>query len=363
MELAYYLGANTPQGFHCCFPSMTDAVSRLYIIKGGPGTGKSTAMRRIADACEAAGADVERIWCASDGNSLDGVYIPLLDTLYVDGTSPHVVEPTCPGARDGILDFGACWDEAMLASRREEIEALQQAIAACYARLYHYLRAVGALAALRREAAQACADLVRLNRRTRRIVQQHIPPHRGAAPGRCVDMFLNTLTPDGPTFRDSFRDFTVCELADEAGLYPLVTAQVRDAALSAGYVVYAAHDPLFPDEAPLHVIVPELRFALLTAGGVFGCDPVGRRRIRLDKMTEYREDKSTVLGRKRDESCCSALLQGAQTALGDAKCLHDALEAVYRPAVDFTQIDVLTARHCAMLEEEIRRRTRDSRSL
>ena len=133
-------------------------------------------------------------------------------------------------------------------------------------------------------------------------------------------------------------------------------------ALASGYTVYAAHDPLFPYDAPLHVVIPELRFALLTSGGTFGCPPTGRRRIRLDMMTDSVERKSDAVRRKSDMASYESFIRAAEDALGEAKHLHDDLEALYRPAVDFTSIDTLLDRHCEDLLEEFRHRKRDFRS-
>ena len=362
MSFDYYLGANTPNGFVSYFEGMTDTVSRLYIIKGGPGCGKSTAMKRVAAMCETAGMAVQRIWCSSDAESLDGVYLPEIDTLYVDGTAPHVIEPKCPGARDGIVNFGDYWDMHALTARRAEIEAVSREVSRCYARMYAYLRAAGELAALYCREARRLAEPERLARRARRISTQNIPARRGAARGRRIDVFMNTLSPGGPVFLQNFADYTVCELHDGIGLYPPVTGEVMENALASGYTVYAAHDPLFPYDAPLHVVIPELRFALLTSGGTFGCPPTGRRRIRLDMMTDSGERKSDAVRRKSDMASYESFIRAAGDALGDAKHLHDDLEALYRPAVDFSAIDALLDRHCEDLLEEFRHKKRDFRS-
>lgn len=362
MSFDYYLGANTPNGFVSCFEGMTDTVSRLYIIKGGPGCGKSTAMKRIAAVCEAAGIAVQRIWCSSDAGSLDGVYLPETDTLYVDGTAPHVIEPKCPGARDGIINFGDYWDQQALTARRGEIERVSGEVSRCYERMYSYLRAAGALAELHGRNARLAADKARLARRARRISSQNIPVRRGAARGRQIDLFLNSLTPEGPAFLGDFTGYTICELHDGVGLYPLVTGEVMEHALTSGYTVYAAHDPLFPRDAPLHLVIPELRFTLLTSGGIFGCPATGHRRIRLDSMTDSGETKSAAIRRKNDHIYFNSFIRAACEALGDAKALHDELEALYRPAVDFTLIDALLDRHCEGILEDLKRRKHDFRS-
>ena len=349
MSLEYYLGANTPEGFVSCFPGMTDHVSRLYIIKGGPGCGKSTAMKCIAAFCEEAGMEAERIWCSSDADSLDGIYLPRLDTMYVDGTAPHVVEPSCPGARDGIVDFGNCWDEDTLAFRREEIENAAADVSACYQRAYGFLRAAGVMAAMLRQDAEKHADPEQLQRRTARIGERCIPARHGQGRGRQIDIFLNALTPQGPSFLDSFSGYEVCILSDSYGLYPHVTGPVLEQALQAGFTVYAAHDPLFPHGAPLHLVIPELRFALLTDGGFFGCGEREHRRIHLDRMLDSGWGKPAAVRKRREYVICREALEGAMCALGEAKRMHDVLEALYRPAVDFSKVDRLTKQHCTML--------------
>ena len=59
----FFLGANSGGGFHNLFPQLTadNDTYDLMILKGCPGNGKSSFMRRIGTALEAAGADVEYI--------------------------------------------------------------------------------------------------------------------------------------------------------------------------------------------------------------------------------------------------------------------------------------------------------------
>ena len=94
----YFLGSNSCTGFYSLFESFTaeDSVDNLYIIKGGPGCGKSSFMRSIASALKDEGLDVEYILCTGDINSLDGIYIPALKTAYLDGTAPMCWNPDTP---------------------------------------------------------------------------------------------------------------------------------------------------------------------------------------------------------------------------------------------------------------------------
>ena len=71
----YFLGSNTNLGFYSYFDKILNPQknARLYIIKGGPGSGKSTLMKRLLERFIADGDDIEKFYCSSDPNSLDGV--------------------------------------------------------------------------------------------------------------------------------------------------------------------------------------------------------------------------------------------------------------------------------------------------
>ena len=80
-----------------------------------------------------------------------------------------------------------------------------------------------------------------------------------------------------------------------------------------------------------------------------GCwDVEGARHIRLDALVPAQRQKelrnSLRTGRRLEKECMAAAL----AKLSQAKALHDALEAVYRPYMDFAALTNFTA-------EEIRR--------
>lgn len=86
-------GGNTPQGFFSYYDYIIPSgeATRIFVIKGGPGVGKSTFMKKIGDVMASRGYDVEFHHCSSDNNSLDGVVIPALRVAFIDGTAPHRV--------------------------------------------------------------------------------------------------------------------------------------------------------------------------------------------------------------------------------------------------------------------------------
>ena len=91
-KVRYFLGANSPDGFYSLYDQLIDpaAAEDIFILKGGPGCGKSTLMRRVGTALEDKGLQVEYIQCSGDPDSLDGIVAPALKIAIVDGTAPHV---------------------------------------------------------------------------------------------------------------------------------------------------------------------------------------------------------------------------------------------------------------------------------
>lgn len=94
-HIQYFLGANSPTGFYSLYDQLLppEQARAIYILKGGPGCGKSTLMRRVAAQAGEAGLAVERILCSGDPGSLDAVVIPELGVALVDGTAPHGAVP------------------------------------------------------------------------------------------------------------------------------------------------------------------------------------------------------------------------------------------------------------------------------
>ena len=92
-KIQYFLGGNTPSGFYSLYHQLSDPgrLQALYIIKSGPGSGKSSLMRRVARHAQAAGLETEEVLCSGDPDSLDALILPQLGAALVDGTAPQGV--------------------------------------------------------------------------------------------------------------------------------------------------------------------------------------------------------------------------------------------------------------------------------
>src|SRR5690554_1970966 len=122
IELNYYGGGNTAKGFVHFFDSNFQDLDRLFILKGGPGTGKSTLMKRIGIKWQEQGYGVEWIHCSADYGSVDAIIIPSIRAGIVDGTSPHIIEPALPGIVDEYVNLGVAWDRKKLLPNKENVQ-------------------------------------------------------------------------------------------------------------------------------------------------------------------------------------------------------------------------------------------------
>lgn len=111
-----YFGGSTPIGSHDYVPNITEGVKR-YFIKGRPGTGKSTMLKKIAKKAEEKGYDVEIYHCGFDPNSLDMVIVRELNFAIFDSTSPHEYFPSKDS--DEIIDV---YEKCVVAGTDEKYE-------------------------------------------------------------------------------------------------------------------------------------------------------------------------------------------------------------------------------------------------
>lgn len=141
---SYFAAANTKNGFVSYFDDIFGKIKKIYVIKGGPGTGKSTLMNKIAAEGKNRGFEVQKYYCSSDTNSLDGVIVGG-EFAVIDGTSPHATEPRNVGAVDEIINLCDMWDSEILFQKKEDICHLTKKISQKYTHVYQMLHAMATL--------------------------------------------------------------------------------------------------------------------------------------------------------------------------------------------------------------------------
>ena len=133
----FFLGTTTPAGFKGYFRQLgQEPGMQLYLIKSGPGCGKSTMMKQLA---QLSAGPVQRIHCASDPDSLDGVVFCDKDAAILDATAPHTLEPLAPGADEVVVSLYHTISPEALRPHRDQIRDLFAQNAALRSRAARYI--------------------------------------------------------------------------------------------------------------------------------------------------------------------------------------------------------------------------------
>lgn len=341
MSSVFFLGACCAKGFVSHYDSLLNEAKCLNVIKGGPGCGKSTFMRAVGKAAEERGLEVSYILCSSDPDSLDGVFLPELSLAYVDGTAPHVLEPKLCGGSMNYLNFGEFYDrEAMRPNEAEILEAQKQNraqypyVTACLGAAAKLTEAIGHATAQSsyQEEISAIGECLALS--TLKPVGDQ---------GKVSKRFLSAVTPKGLHFCAK-TPASLCQrvyvLRDHYYLAPQLLENLLHRATELGHSCIACYCPLLPDGAPSHLLLPEQGVAFVSESRLFPYDESSFCRIDLDSTLPPSARKELDFYTKT----ISALLFQAVSHLRQAKRLHDRMELLCRPFVDFDALNAMTER-------------------
>ena len=146
-NLKFFAASNGYTGFRSYFEEVfpTEHFDKLYVLKGGPGTGKSSLMKKLSEKLLGSGCTVEEIYCSSDPHSFDGIIAEknAKKIGMLDGTAPHARDATHPGAIDTIVNLGDNWDNRWLIASKDKICELNKEKKTAYHTAYHYLSLCG----------------------------------------------------------------------------------------------------------------------------------------------------------------------------------------------------------------------------
>lgn len=341
--VSFYLGANTPGGFFSLFDELYDPAGGwlLYIVKGGPGTGKSSLMKKIAAEADKRGLYCERIFCSSDPASLDGVIIPSLKVSIADGTSPHVLEPKYPGVSEVIVDLGAFRDDARLRKNAGEILRLTEENRLKHAACTRFLNAAGSAGSDMVRMAAGALDPEKLESFLAHLSAREFGEGAGGE-GTVRRRFLSAVTPLGVhTFYETAEALAERKIVlhDDIGLCSaLILESLREKAAARGYHIYQCLCPLAPKQKTDHLLIPELSLGVFTSNRSHPFSAESGSNVQCARFlgkNEMRRMKNRMSFTRKAQA---EMLREALARLKEAKALHDALEAYYIDAMDFDSL-------------------------
>ena len=336
-------GGNTSKGFYSFYRyilSQEDS-NRIICIKGGPGTGKSSFMKKIGKHFGEMGYSIEYHHCSSDNTSLDGVVIQELKVALLDGTSPHIVDPINPGAVDEILNVGVALDSKFLAKNKKDIIKINKEIGKSFKRAYRFLGSAKSIpedwSILNSESLKpfAVSDLID-------TIFSSLPID-DSKPGHGNDrhIFSTAFTPNGiVSFNEELskevENLIVIKGGPGLGKSEILR-KVGSRLQKSGYFVEYLHDPFIPERIE-NILIPEASIGIFTSNEISN--------INYPSVTYSMSDfcnNSSLLDRVDevlyDQKQFDALVAKGLSCIKNSKALHDKLESFYIQAMDFSIVD------------------------
>ncbi len=342
-------GGNTSKGFYSFYDYIIPAdTTRIFIIKGGPGVGKSTFMNKIGEAMLERGYEIEFHHCSSDNGSLDGVVIPAIGVALIDGTAPHIVDPKNPGCVDEIIHLGDYWDEEGMRSNKKDIIEANREVGRLFNRAYRFLKASQVVYDDWERANQEAMDYGKANKITANLINKVFGCEVSITMGEERHLFASAITPDGMknylnTIVGPCKKRYIIEGRPGTGKSTLLK-KVATAAVERGYKVEMYHCALNPEKIE-HVVVPDLSIAFTKSIEPHVCSPQsGDEKIDMDHCLnpEIVEKYEKLV--EENEKIFNQLFDHAVKFISKAKKTHDLMEDYYIPNMDFEAISRLWER-------------------
>lgn len=338
MEERYFAASNSSRGFISYFDKIFDPsrFEHIYIIKGGPGTGKNYFMRTIAEVAENKGKKVICYYCSSDQNSLDGIVID--DKIAViDGTSPHDADADIPGAVQDIVDLGVFWDIGALSEKRELITKINAEKKKHYSRAYKYLAAYHEIS----EAAERLTTPIIDLKKIRKSVQSIMNSVKNGETYIQKIALCDSVGMEGRVRFDSFdikakKIYRIGDLFDTANIYLSVvaeTAKVKNLSVTLSY------DPINSDK--LDAVFLDDEKILFSARGDRE-NAALTKNISMARFLPSCELSKVRSSLKKAMKLRELMLEETMLALSDVKEEHFRLESIYKSAMDFEKKEKFT---------------------
>ncbi len=338
LKKAFFMGENTPEGF---VPHMEDHVSEdgfsgVFILKGGPGTGKSTLLRRAAREAEEAGFTVTYLVCSSDPGSLDGITVERGEKkiAVIDGTAPHISDPVYPGACGETVDLFPALRTQKLTSQKEKIAELTRRKKECFAAAASYMRAS-------RELILAREKLIReayLREKADKYISRLCAGLGGkTGTGSAIRRQTLAFSCRGAYrisgFDGAGRKILLC---DHACALPLFTESLASALMRRGEEVQISRSSLC-GIGEIYLPSSDILFT------PFADKSDSERVINMRRFTDAEKLSASRAKRSFSGKCIDMTVEEVLKNLSEAGKAHGELEKIYTPAVDFSVVDGIFA--------------------
>lgn len=351
VEKHYFAGNNTSQGFYNFFEYVIkpEHANHIYILKGGPGVGKSSFMKKIASEMVKKGYTVEYVHCSSDNDSLDGIVIVELKTAFFDGTAPHTIDPILPGAADEIINLGSFLNSKSIKKYKDQINQINHIKSDKYKSAYRYLKCSGLLLDEINSIYDKGIDYVKFIPLAERVVSNlflnYAKVYSDSETNTLFlmekrrNLFLEAYTASGYIkYTDEFCKGTkVCALSSRSVLVISKLLEfIATESLKKGYHVECYYFPLSPEKIQ-HLFIPEMDLFIRSS-----LDAPDFKYDNFINLSEIMRNDVLEKNHSETEELWGHLeicTKKAMRKLAEAKEQHSILEKYYMENMDFQGVD------------------------
>ncbi len=338
----FFAASNSSKGFVSYYAEIfaKNDIDKVYVIKGGPGTGKSYTMEQIASVAEDKGMNVERYYCSSDSNSLDGVILRDLKVAVIDGTSPHIYEPKTVGLDGEIVNLGDFWDSKYLKNHKEEIALLSLGKKDAYDRAYYYLDAMGKLQSAIDSIISPCILIDKMKNATKRIMSFE----KGNVFCEHIGL-INSFGMNGKISFDTYKNSALklnC-IRDFYGSSRLFLNEIYSLAIENKLDINVSRDFLLPEKIDT-IFLNDSSSVFCVEEGEY--NDKNFKSINMKRFIDAEKIKPHMKKLKETSKTIKVLEQLALDEFSKIKEYHFALEKIYSGAMDFDAKERYTDNFC-----------------
>lgn len=340
-------GSNTPFGFYPYYDNIMpqENANKIFIIKGGPGTGKSSFMKKVANYFIDKGIAVEFHHCSADPNSLDAIVIINAAVAIIDGTMPHVMDPQNPGIVDEILNFAPYWKEKQIRTNKAAILETNSKRKKFFAKSYFYLDAAKKVYDAYAQTQNESLNDQMINTMEKNILHNLFKNYNPSNTcGKSRHLFGSAITPDGVvdylhTIIGNIKDIYLIKDAPGASAKNIMNL-ILSKGIELGLYMECYHSPIDIKKIE-DIIIPSLDIAITVSNDYHKPKVFPAHVFDLTSCFVTSTLKEVQFDLDKDKKLFNELLDKGITTLKKAKEQHEILESYYTPHVDFDKINNL----------------------
>lgn len=340
MTHKFFLGSKSADGFHSDFSKIIKKDQYYtYILKGGPGTGKSTLMKKIAS--EFINEDHELYFCSSDPSSLDAVVLSDRRIIITDGTSPHPADPEYPCVLQQIVDLGAAVKKEKIRKYKEKIIELTDLNRLYQTRAGRYIQAGTSLNQNSFSISSAALNYDK----TEKFIQKITKDLFRSKGNKSENSFrtLSAFTASGYYTMPLPDEYSITVIKDpDIAAADMIIRKTAEKAAEWNYECHISLCPAYSGEICEHLIIPELKKAFITSDHISRIDTAEIQTVNAGRFYNKKLLNDKKIFSSFNKKVVSSIISEVSLSMKNALDIHNELEKYYIESLDTSLLNEIS---------------------